>query len=193
MATDLSNRGEEIARAVKKGELLRQVQKLSRDQSLSKLDGEDAEAGYCYYEREIDGQISGLNKNPKKPSEPATEERRCFTDHPHFDAPNEVKNEQSVSYKRRLEQKGPLAVFGYDYFSDHAKTMGMAAPTLLSYEGLWGNGEEYAYEVLNLVDTAHSRVRIWEEVSAEYGPVPVELVIEYLKALERIAVVAEVK
>jgi aminopeptidase YwaD len=193
LAGDLSSRGEEIALAVKKGELLRQVQKLSRDQSLSKLEGEDAEAGYCYYEREIDGQISGLNKNQKKPGEAAREERRCFTDHPPFDAPNEVKNERSVSYKRRREQKGPLAVFGYDYFSDHAKTTGGTTPRLLGYEGSWGGGEEYAYEVLNLVDTAHSRVRIWEEVSAEYGPVPYELIVEYLKALEKIGVVEEVK
>jgi hypothetical protein len=84
-------------------------------------------------------------------------------------------------------------VFGYDYFADHAKGAGVATPRLLSYDGLWGSGEEYAYEVLNLVDTAHSRVRIWENVSAEYGPVPYELIVEYLKALEKIGVVEQVK
>jgi hypothetical protein len=173
--------------------LLRQVQKLTRDQSLSKLEGEDAEAGYCYYEREIDERLSELNKNMKKPGEPANEERRCFTGYPGFDAPDEVRNENLVSYKRKREQKGPLTVFGYDYFADHAKAVGVAMPRLLSYEGLWGTGEEYAYEVLNLVDTVHSRVRIWENVSAEYGPIPYEMVVEYLKALEKIGVVAEVK
>jgi predicted transcriptional regulator len=30
-------------------------------------------------------------------------------------------------------------------------------------------------------------------VSAEYGPVPLELVVEYLKALEKIGVVEQVK
>jgi aminopeptidase YwaD len=193
LAGDLSQHGEDISRAVKKGELLRQFQKLTRDQSLSKLEREDAEAGYCYYEREIEERLNELNKNMKKPGEPAKEERRCFTGRPAFDAPTEERNEKLVSYKRMAEPKGPLSVFGYDYFADHAKAVGAATPRLLSYEGLWGSGEEYAYEVLNLVDTAHSRVRIWEAVSAEYGPVPYELVVEYLKALEKIGLVAEVK
>jgi predicted transcriptional regulator len=30
-------------------------------------------------------------------------------------------------------------------------------------------------------------------VAAEYGPVPIELVVEYLKALEEIGIVEEVK
>src|ERR1700683_5180360 len=38
LAGDLSKHSEDISRAVKKGELLRQVQKLTRDQSLSKLE-----------------------------------------------------------------------------------------------------------------------------------------------------------
>ncbi|HXJ06467.1 MAG TPA: M28 family peptidase [Candidatus Acidoferrum sp.] len=193
LAGDLSKHGEDLAMAVKRGELLRQVQKATRDQSLSKLDREDAEAGYCYYEREIDEQLTELSKNTKKPGEPANEERRCFTDHPAFDAPTEEAREKLVSYKRKAEPKGPLAVFGYDYFEDHAKAAGVATPRLLSFGGLWGSGEEYGYEALNLVNTAHSRVRIWEQVSAEYGPVPYELVVEYLRALKKIGVVAEVK
>jgi len=43
-----------------------------------------------------------------------------------------------------------------------------------------------------LVATAHSRARIWERVSAEYGPIPLELVVEYLRALEKIGVVEQV-
>jgi len=191
LADDLSRHGEDISRAVKSGELLRHVQKLTRDQNLSKLEREDAEAGYCHYEREIDEQLDKLNK--REPGRPFKEERTCLSDHPHFDAPDEERNENLVFYKRKLEPKGPLAVFGYDYFSDHAKAMGVVTPRLLSYEGLWGGGEEYAYEVLNLVDKAHSRIWIWEDVSAEYGPVPYELVVEYLKALEKIGLIAEVK
>jgi hypothetical protein len=193
LAADLSKRDEDLAMALKRGELLRQVQKLTRDQSLSKLEREDAEAGYCYYEREIDEQLSKLNKNMNNPGEAIKGERRCFPDHPAFDAPKEERKEKLVSYRRKTEPKGPLAVFGYDYFADHAKGAGVATPRLLSYDGLWGSGEEYAYEVLNLVDTAHSRVRIWENVSAEYGPVPYELIVEYLKALEKIGVVEQVK
>jgi aminopeptidase YwaD len=96
-------------------------------------------------------------------------------------------------WERNIEAKGPLAVFGYDYFADHAKAAGVATPKLLSYEGLWGGGEEYAYEVLNLANGKRRAQDIRDAVSAEYGPVPLELVVEYLKALEKIGVVWEAK
>jgi hypothetical protein len=96
-------------------------------------------------------------------------------------------------YSRKSEPKGPLAAFGYDYFADHAKAVGVAAPKLLSYEGLWGSGEEYAYEVLNFADGKRNAQEIRDAVSAEYGPVPLELVVEYLKALEKIGIVEQVK
>jgi len=57
----------------------------------------------------------------------------------------------------------------------------------------WGGGQEYAYEVLNLVDMVHSRVLIWEIVSSEYGPVPYDMVVEYLEALGKIGVIEQVK
>jgi len=97
------------------------------------------------------------------------------------------------TWKRKREPKGPLAVFGYDYFEDHAKAAGGAMPKLLSYEGLWGAGEEYAYEVLNFADGKRNAPQIGDAVSAEYGPVPVEMVVEYLKALKKIGVVEQVK
>jgi aminopeptidase YwaD len=99
----------------------------------------------------------------------------------------------AVVWKRKASPKGPLAVFGYDYFADHAKAAGIATPKLLSYEGLWGAGEEYAYEVLNFADGKRNAQEIRDAVSAEYGPVPLELVVEYLRALEKIGVVTEVR
>jgi aminopeptidase YwaD len=96
-------------------------------------------------------------------------------------------------FKRRSEPKGPLAVFGYDYFADHAKEAGVGAPKLMSYEGLWGSGEEYAYEVLNFADGKRNAQEIRDAVSAEYGPVPLEMVVEYLRALEKIGLVSEAK
>ena len=92
-------------------------------------------------------------------------------------------------FRRKAEPQGPLMVFGYDYFADHAKAAGGATPKLLSYEGLWGAGEEYAYEVLNFADGKRNAQEIRDAVSAEYGPVPVEMVVEYLRALERIGVI----
>src|SRR5262249_27574518 len=96
-------------------------------------------------------------------------------------------------WRRKAEPKGPLAVFGYDYFADHAKAAGIATPKLLNYEGLWGSGQEYAYEVLNFADGKRNAQEIRDAVSAEYGPVPVEMVVEYLKALEKIGVVEKNK
>ncbi len=96
-------------------------------------------------------------------------------------------------FARKAEPKGPLAVFGYDYFADHAKAAGAAVPKLLGYQSLWGGGEEYAYEVLNFADGKRNVQEIRDAVSAEYGPVPREMVEEYLRALEQIGVVREVK
>jgi aminopeptidase YwaD len=94
-------------------------------------------------------------------------------------------------FTRNAQPKGPLAVFGYDYFEDHAKAAGIATPKLLSYQGLWGAGEEYAYETLNFVDGNGNAQQIRDAVSAEYGPIPLEMVVEYLKALEKIGVIAQ--
>jgi aminopeptidase YwaD len=96
-------------------------------------------------------------------------------------------------FMRKREPKGPLGVFGYDYFAEHAKAAGVATPRLLSYDGLWGGGEEYAYEVLNFADGKLNTAEIRDAVAAEYGPVPVEMVLEYLRALEKIGVVEQLK
>jgi len=94
-------------------------------------------------------------------------------------------------WERKAQPKGPLAVFGYDYFAEHAKAAGIATPKLLSYEGLWGVGEEYAYEVLNFANGKRNTQEIRDAVSAEYRPV--EMVLEYLQALEKIGVVERMK
>ena len=94
-------------------------------------------------------------------------------------------------FTRNPQPKGPLAVFGYDYFEDHAKAAGVPTPKLLSYQGVWGAGEEYAYETLNFVDGKRNAQQIRNAVSAEYGPVPLDVVIEYLKALVKIGVLTE--
>jgi hypothetical protein len=96
-------------------------------------------------------------------------------------------------WKRKNEPTGPLAVFGYDYFADHAKAAGVETPKLLGYQGLWGGGEEYAYEVLNFANGKRNVQQIRDAVSAEYGPVPLELVAEYLAGLEKMSIVDKIK
>lgn len=93
------------------------------------------------------------------------------------------------AYRRAREPRGPLAVFGYDYLLDHARSKGVPPPKLLGYRGDWGAGHEYAYEALNFADGTRTTAQIAAELAAEYGPVPTELVDEYLRALARIGVI----
>jgi hypothetical protein len=92
-------------------------------------------------------------------------------------------------FKRRTEPRGPLTLLGYDYYEDHAKSAGIQEPRLLSYQGAWGSGEEYAYEALNFADGMRTTREIADELSLEYGPIPTDLVTEYLEALKGIGVV----
>jgi aminopeptidase YwaD len=96
-------------------------------------------------------------------------------------------------FKRKPEPKGPLTVFGSDYFADRAKPAGVAMPKILDYEGTWGSGEEYAYEILNFADGNRDAQQIRDAVSAEYGPIPRALVVEYLKDLEKIGILEQIK
>jgi aminopeptidase YwaD len=102
---------------------------------------------------------------------------------------NTTSRDNTPMFHRRSTPRGPLAVFGYDYFEDHARAAGVPEPKLLSYQGSWGSGEEYAYEALNLADGRRSVQEIARVLSAEYGPVSADLVTEYFEALRRIGVV----
>ena len=106
-------------------------------------------------------------------------------------APEQSSGAGAVVYTRNAAVSGPMVVFGYDYLEDHSK--GKPAPKLLDYRGLRGNGDEYAYEVLNFVDGKRTAREIRDEVSSEYGPVDLALVSEYLRALEAAGVVTSAK
>lgn len=94
-----------------------------------------------------------------------------------------------IRYRRLAEPRGPLTVFGYDYLQDHAAAAGMAMPQLPAYQGNWGDGTQYAYEALNLADGSRTVQQVADTLSAEFGPVPAQMVLEYLRALQRIGVV----
>jgi hypothetical protein len=99
-----------------------------------------------------------------------------------------------LKFTRNSSLKGPMEVFGSNYLADEQVKRGLTTkPRLLDYNGLWGSGEEYAYEVLNFADGKRNAQHIRDAVSAEYGPVPLEMVVEYLKALEAVDVVERVK
>jgi hypothetical protein len=51
-------------------------------------------------------------------------------------------------------------------------------------------GALYAYEIVNFVDGKKSVGEIRDAVSAEYGPIPLEVVADYLKACEEAKIVS---
>ena len=179
--------GVDLFTTVTRGRSFRLLSPSSRPEGLSEADKEAVRRSIARYDgeevrslHEFSAKRDGSVQTPVENSVGA--DRRL-----------EATGEGRLIYLRKREPKGPLAVFGYDYFADHAKTAGVAMPKLFGYEGLWGGGEEYAYEVLNFADGKRNAQEIRDAVSAEYGPVPLEMVVEYLRALEKIGVVAEVK
>ena len=150
-------------RAIAAGRLLRGVTALERDTAAVATDE---------FERALDRSLVSFGAGAAVP--------RAATRAGAGSAPN---------YRRRPEPRGQLVVFGYDYFMEHAKAAGIATPKLLEFQGGWGSGEEYAYEALNFADGTRTAQQIADELTAEYGPVPVALVAEYLDALKRIGVV----
>jgi aminopeptidase YwaD len=187
----------ELERAEKLGRSAREVQRVSRAKDLDEKERQNAFERKCEYDvgallaGDVPGQMTFESHAKQDPTEPCAS---WLADTLKKEA-NPMRNEKTDggTVRRRASPKGPLVVFGYDYFAEHAKAAGIETPKLLSYEGLWGAGEEYAYEVLNFADGKRNAQEIRDAVSAEYGPVPLELVVEYLKALEKINVVMMVR
>jgi len=96
-------------------------------------------------------------------------------------------------FRRVSKLRGPLSVFGYDYFDDHAKQAGLPRPKLLDVQGPRVGGGYYAYEARNFADGHRTAQQITNELSAEFGEVSVAMVVEYLQALEAIGVVERVR
>jgi aminopeptidase YwaD len=179
-------------KAVKLGRSVRETQRASRSLNVDDRERTILDAGFCAYEM-------GFEIGVDEPSMKQLLAGGCpASSSATSPAPSKESLQKpdtgasGIQFQRKGEPKGPLAVFGYDYFREHAKSVGVLTPKLLSYEGLWGAGEEYAYEVLNFANGKRNLLEIRNAVSAEYGPVPLELVIEYLRALEKIGVVEQV-
>ncbi len=99
-----------------------------------------------------------------------------------------IHDKASAVYKRNSDVKGPMSVFGYNYFSAHFDP-NKKRPELFSYKGKRGSGSEYAYEALNFVNGKNDVLEIRNLLSAEFGAIPLELVVEYLDALKTIKVI----
>ena len=104
-----------------------------------------------------------------------------------------TRDSRSTVYQRNPEVRGPMSVFGYDYFNDHYGEEKAREVRLLQYTGDRGSGGDYAYEALNLVDGKRDTRSIRDILSAVYGPIPEDVLLEYLEALESIDVIDRVE
>ncbi|MEQ9415902.1 MAG: hypothetical protein RIF39_18845, partial [Cyclobacteriaceae bacterium] len=96
-----------------------------------------------------------------------------------------------IIYTRNEKVKGPMSVFGYDYLEDKYGSDKTAKLKVFSYRGLWGSSGEYTYEILNLVNGQRTITEIRNAVAAEFGPIPMDIVTEFLLALEEIGVITK--
>lgn len=103
------------------------------------------------------------------------------------------KGDGALVFRRNPEIRGTMEAFGYNYFDDHCRAKNVCDVRLLRHRGIWGSGGEYAYEVLNFADGRRTAQQIRDAVAAIYGPVPLELVVEYLRALEAVGVLLRVR
>ena len=80
-----------------------------------------------------------------------------------------------------------MSAFGYSFAKDKLgeKYDSLRLP---QYTGSHGSSGEYLYEALNLVDGKRSVSEIRNWLTAEFGPVPLHYVNEYLDALRSIHV-----
>ncbi|MDD5542784.1 MAG: DUF4910 domain-containing protein [Acidobacteriia bacterium] len=93
---------------------------------------------------------------------------------------------------------GPMSVFGYSFLADRFGAEKTSALKLFSrFSELQkdiapfrrAGADDYAYEMLNAVNGKRTVQEIRDFVSAEFGPIPLEWVREYLKALGDIGAV----
>lgn len=99
-----------------------------------------------------------------------------------------INGKAYIVYSRNMDIKGPLSVFGYNYFFDHYDKTNKT-PAIYGFSGIKGSGGEYTYETLNLVNGKRTVLEIRNQLSAEFGPIPIDIVIEYLEALKSINII----
>lgn len=95
-------------------------------------------------------------------------------------------NRNDTVYERNVDVQGPMGAFGYSYLADKYGSEKTSALRLRRYAG---NGGQYAYEALNFVDGRRTVSDIRDWLTTELGPVPLDIVEEYLAALESIDVI----
>jgi hypothetical protein len=189
----LANLREEDTRAVfeavKQRSLVRTARTLARLQQLDPAQRPALVRWHRWYEAHVFSSLERFFPLP----EWARAERRRFSEMMEelvgpWPEETPATGDRARVYRRNPNVKGPMGAFGYDYFQDKYGAERATRVRLLGYQGQRGGGGDYAYEALNLASKGFNVQRVAEDLGAIYGPVPVELVAEYLEALRSIGV-----
>jgi hypothetical protein len=94
----------------------------------------------------------------------------------------------------RTGEFGPLTYQNVDVLLDRLGSQRMGKIKLLNAGSdrllqAQDRGALYAYEIVNFIDGKRSVGEIRDAVAAEYGPIPLEVVADYLKACEEAKIV----
>lgn len=103
--------------------------------------------------------------------------------------PSKPARREGTVYRRNPAHPGTASAFGYAWLPDRLGAERVRTLRLPAHEGERGSGDDYAYEALNLVDGERTTLEIRDALAAIYGPVPLDVVEEYLAALEAAALV----
>ena len=105
----------------------------------------------------------------------------------------EAKGEAALRFGRNPEPRGPMSGFGYSWLEDKLGVERTGALALPEYKGAWSEQGVYAWEALNLVDGRRNVQEIRDVLAAQFGPVPVGHVLEYLRALHEIGLLFSIE
>ena len=183
-----------LLRLLQVNSLTRTARMLARRNALDAEEAGNLTRHHLATERALVASMSQFFRTPESVSADAArfleDLRRLVGDSRTAAAP---QGDGRLVFARNPQLKGTMSAFGYDYFEDKYGEVPASKLALLRFRGLRGGGGEYAYEVLNLADGRRTAREIRDAVSATYGPVALESVVEYLRALESIGVVRLVR
>jgi aminopeptidase YwaD len=180
---------DDLLELVNRQRLVRTARMLGRSSTLEGTEAAVLHRFHWAYERELVESITRFA--PLTAAQSSASARQIETlSHLYGDggvAP-ETQGAGAIVYMRNKTPKGPMTVFGYDYLVDHLGQSKVDALALRKFTGLRTDGETYALEALNFVNGRRSVQDIRDALAAQFGPVPLEPVAEYLAALETIGV-----
>jgi hypothetical protein len=164
------------------------------DGELDRLEADNLTRQHWRVERRIIRSIEGYEKLPTKAL------RRAFRFISSLEqatgtvgmAP-EARGDAALRFGRVARPRGPMGGFGYSYLVDKLGIARTGALALPLYKGAWSEQGIYAWEALNLVDGRRNVQEIRDNLAAQFGPVPVAYVLEYLQALHEIGVLFKIE